>query len=222
MVLSNMTSMGWRPSWQQQDVEIKEINLEYNGFYQLNRLRLRHKCFSGEWSSWLIREQIRRVHAAAVLLYDPNQDKVVLVEQFRVGMIDPTEKHSPWLLEIVAGLIDDKESAHNTARREAEEEAGCHVTQLFEVGEFYNTPGGFNEKTTVFCGICEAPATGGIHGIGHEHEDIRVHVLPSAMVLSVVQQGKFVSSAATIIALQWLAQQLANGNMTTLLQAQQA
>src|SRR5690554_7851398 len=46
---------------------------------------------------------------------------LVLVEQFRIGALDKSPV--PWLLEIVAGLIDTDEEPAEVARREAREEA---------------------------------------------------------------------------------------------------
>jgi len=74
-----------KKSWQNEDVEIKENNLIHKGAYQLNQLSLRHRCFSGEWSPWILREQVTRADAAAILLFDPKEAHFVLVEQFRVG-----------------------------------------------------------------------------------------------------------------------------------------
>lgn len=201
----------WVPSWQHEDVEFEKTNLGYRGFYSVQQLRLRHKCFSGEWSNWLEREQVRHSDAAAVLLIDPIQSKLVLVEQFRVGLLGmPT---SPWLLEIVAGLLEPGEKPEETVLREAKEEANCQIRQLLPIGAFYNSPGGFAEKTTLFCGIIDATGVGGIHGVGTEHEDIRVHVLDLFAVLALLQNGSFLTSSSTMIALQWLALSMKNGHL---------
>lgn len=207
-----MATPVWVPSWQHEDVELEKTNLSYKGFYSVQQLRLRHKCFSGEWSPWLLREQVSHSDAAAVLLVDPQQQKLVLVEQFRVGMLG-REPTSPWLLEIVAGLLEPGEKPEETVIREAIEEANCQILQLFPIGEFYNTPGGFAEKTTLFCGIVNATGVGGIHGIGTEHEDIRVHVLDVQAVLAALENGSFLTSSSTMIALQWLALNTKNGHL---------
>lgn len=202
----------WIPSWQHEDVEFKETNLLHDKFYKLKQFRLRHKCFSGEWSAWLVREQVHHSDAAAVLLVDLKQQKLVLVEQFRVGLLGRSAT-SPWLLEIVAGLLEPNEAPHETVMREAEEEAGCKIQRLFTIGEFYNSPGGFAEKTTVFCGIIDATGIGGIHGVGTEHEDIRVHVLDIDAVFRALEDKSFLTSSSTVIALQWLALNIKNGHL---------
>jgi len=74
----------------------------YEGFYQLDKLTIEHDRYNGQ-TQIIERELLVRHDAVCVLLYDPTKDKVVLIEQFRVGAI---EHSNPWLLEIVAGLIE--------------------------------------------------------------------------------------------------------------------
>src|SRR5688572_15457731 len=119
-----MTDSSWVPAWKMQDVEIQKENLMYDGVFKVRQYVLRHRLFEGPWSDWLTREFVKRQDAAAVILYDPHQHRVVMVEQFRVGMLNQASR-SPWMLEIVAGLIDEGESIENTIYREAKEEAGC-------------------------------------------------------------------------------------------------
>jgi ADP-ribose pyrophosphatase len=199
-----MTPWNWLPAWQQTDVEIKADNSVYRGFYHVREFELRHRCFSGQWSAWLKREQIRRADAAAVLLWDPEQDKIIMIEQFRMGLMGVYADQSPWLLEIVAGLLDSGEDPAQTVRREALEEAGYEISTLHPLGQFYNTPGGFSEKTHLFCGIVTAREKGEIHGLAHDHEDILTHVLDAGVVINALETGKLVTSASTVIALGWL------------------
>ncbi len=194
----------WTPSWQHEAVEIKSNNYIHKGFYHIQECILRHKCFSGEWSPWLKREQIKSRDAAAVLLVDSQEHQLVLVEQFRVGVLN-RQPENPWLLEVVAGLLEENEAPQETMVREAQEEAGCKVQDWMIIGEFYNSPGGFAEKTTLFCGLVQAKGVSGIHGVGTEHEDIRVHVLDIAATLSAFKAGTLLTSSSTVIALQWLA-----------------
>ncbi len=182
--------------------EIIEREVGYQGFFRLERYRLRHELFSGGVSGVLTRELFERGHAAAVLPYDPERDAVVLIEQFRVGALD--DAHGPWLLEIVAGVMEEGESAKDLVRREAMEEAGCVIHELQPICEFLVSPGGTSERISLFCGRVDSRQAGGVHGVHEEGEDIRVHVLPLSEALRDVAQGK-IRSASPIIALQWLA-----------------
>ncbi len=182
--------------------EIIEREIGYQGFFRLERYRLRHELFSGGISRVLTRELFERGHAAAVLPYDPERDAVVLIEQFRIGALD--DAHGPWLLEIVAGVMEEGESAEHLVRREAMEEAGCVIHELQPICEFLVSPGGTSERISLFCGRMDSRQAGGVHGVHAEGEDIRVHVLPFPEALRYVAQGK-IRSASPIIALQWLA-----------------
>ena len=90
------------------DVEIIEKTVCYEGFFRIERYRLKHRLYNGSWSGEIVRELFERGHAAAVLPYDPVRDEVVLIEQFRVGAL--AAPGGPWLMEIVAGVIDGDET----------------------------------------------------------------------------------------------------------------
>lgn len=109
-------------------VEIIERENCFRGFYRLDRIKLRHRQFAGNMGPQLTRELFVRHDAVCVLPYDPQRDEVVLIEQFRVGAIDKAA--NPWLLELVAGLIDKDEQPEEVARREAVEEADLILVHI--------------------------------------------------------------------------------------------
>lgn len=182
-------------------VEILDHTVCYDGFFRMEKYRLRHRLFRGDWSRVLTRELFARGHAAAVLLYDPTLDAVVLIEQFRIGALDYAG--GPWLVEIVAGIIEDGETPEDVVRREAMEEANCPVDDLIPICDYFVSPGGTSERLALFCGRVDASQVGGIHGLAEEVEDIRVMVVPFAEAIQQMHAGH-VHSAAPIIALQWL------------------
>jgi ADP-ribose pyrophosphatase len=183
--------------------EVLDKSVCYSGFFRMEKYRLRHELFSGGWSPEIIRECLERGHAVAALLYDPEQDRVVLLEQFRVGALE--FPGGPWLLEIVAGIIDHPgETTEDVARRETVEESGCELLDLVPICHYLVSPGGTSESITLFCGrVDTAIVTSGVRGIASEHEDIRVHVVSRAEALDLLHAGR-INSAAPIIALQWL------------------
>ncbi|KFB67452.1 NUDIX domain-containing protein [Candidatus Accumulibacter vicinus] len=185
-----------------QDVEIIEQEICYQGFFRLERLRLRHRLFAGGMSPAIVRETIEKGDVAAVLLYDPQRDEVVMIEQFRIGArADP---RGPWLLEIVAGLIENGETPAAVACREAMEEAGCTVTDLLPISSFYTSPAKTSQRTHLFLGRVDSRNAGGIHGLAHEGEDIRVVCLAAEQAVVLAEQGR-IDSAWPLVALWWFA-----------------
>jgi len=182
--------------------EIIDREIGYQGFFRLEKYRLRHTLFAGGWSDEITRELFMRGNCVAVLLYDPDADKVVLIEQFRVGSLLQPEK--AWMLEIVAGAIEEGETAEEVAYREAMEEAGCEIQELMMINEFYTTPGGSSEWITLFCGKVDSTHVGGIHGLDHEHEDIFVRAVYFDEVYQMLED-RMIESAIPILAIQWLA-----------------
>jgi ADP-ribose pyrophosphatase len=182
-------------------VDVRQRSLHYEGFLKLESFNLRHSLFQGGWSDYLDREVISRANAVAVLLFDPQQNKVVLIEEFRVGAINDPE--SAWVIELVAGYCEEGESLIDVMHRELQEEAGLQVHRHEVVIEFYSNPGICTDKVTVICAQVDASKAGGIHGVPSEGEDIRVVVYPFEEVGELLEKG-ILSSPSPIIALQWL------------------
>jgi ADP-ribose pyrophosphatase len=185
------------------DVEIIETETAWRGYFRIDRLRLRHRLFAGGWGQELTREVFERGHAAALLPYDPERDEVVLIEQFRVGALTAGADH-PWLTEIVAGIIEDGETAEEVVRREVVEEAGCRIADLEPVMDLFPTPGGSSERIAIFVGRVDSSDIGGIHGLMDEGEDIRVFTEPFYAALERLAKGGITNMTA-VVALQWLA-----------------
>lgn len=178
------------------------VNTEskYQGFFKIDSCHLRHETYSGGEVE-VQRELFHRGDAVAVLLYDPAKDRVVLIEQFRVGALNDVD--GPWLLEIVAGVIEEGESVKDVARRECHEEAGIEVHSFEPVYSFYSSPGGCSEKIHVLCALVDSDEASGIHGLDDEGEDIRVLVIDYSELHDLLAAGR-INSAIPLVALQWL------------------
>jgi ADP-ribose pyrophosphatase len=176
----------------------------FQGYFRVERLHLQHDRFDGSPSRVFTREIFHRSpQVAGVLLFDPQHDKVVLVEQFRTAPADAGAT-DPWMTEIVLGMVDAGETPEQAARREAVEEAGCEVTALHPIAGYYSSPGGTSEYIHLFVGRINAPAEGGVFGVDSENEDIRVHVMEATRAISLLYAKK-IHDAQTLIALQWFA-----------------
>jgi len=189
------------PGLSRDDVEILEKRTVWKGRFQIDRYTLRHKLHGGGWSEPFVREVFERGHAAAVLPYDPTLDRVVLIEQFRPGAY-AAGRH-PWLVEIVAGIIDPGETAEAVVRREAWEEAHVELGEVEEIASCLVTPGACSESLDIFVGRTDAKNAGGVYGLAHEHEDIRVFTLATDEAAALLA-GRKIENAVAIIALQWL------------------
>ena len=184
------------------EYEIIERQTPFRRYFRIDNYKLRHRCFDGGWAQPVWRELFERGHAVAVLPYDPLRDEVVLQEQFRVGALDAPG--GPWLLEIVAGIIDAGEGVEEVARREALEEAGLTLQELHHIQDYLVSPGGTTETVALFVGRADSNSAGGVFGLAEEAEDIRVSVLPFEQAMAEMQERP-INAATIVIAMQWLA-----------------
>jgi ADP-ribose pyrophosphatase len=174
----------------------------YKGFFSLLEYRFRYRKFDGSISQEVSREILERGQAVVLLAYDIKRDAVVMIEQLRIAAIE-TEQ-SPWLLELVAGMVDHQgESLEQVARREAMEEAGITIGRIKPIMSYLASPGGLTEKLHVFIGEVDASSAKGVHGLAEENEDIKVHVISREQAYYWIENG-IINNAASIIAIQWL------------------
>lgn len=188
------------PKFNVDDVKIKNIQPLYDGFFKMQRYEFVHRLYNGGWSELVKREIFERGHAVAVLPYDPATQEFVLIEQFRVGAV-PTSDH-PWLIEVVAGIIEEGETPQDVVHREAKEEAGISLSHLTAATSYLSSPGGTTERIHIYMAQTDATQAHGIHGLDTESEDIRVHRVAETQALEWLQNGH-IDNAAAIIALQW-------------------
>ncbi|MBG23104.1 MAG: ADP-ribose diphosphatase [Idiomarinaceae bacterium] len=185
-----------------EDYQIIEKTTVRKGFLSIFKYRLKHRLFAGGWSQEFEREVMDRGHAVMVIPYDIARDRLVVLEQFRIGALQQEE--SPWLLEFVAGMIDKpEESAASVAQRELDEEAGVTAEKMHYALTYLSTPGGCTEKISIYIGEVDSSQAASHGGLATENEDIKVHVLPRSEVMELLEQGK-INNAASVIGLQWL------------------
>jgi ADP-ribose pyrophosphatase len=182
--------------------DIRAHETVYRGFFRIDRYRLRQRYRDG-WTPEITREVIVRRPAVGVLLYDPDRDAVVLIEQLRLPA--HLAGFPARQIEIVAGLIDGDEDAAAVAAREVREETGLSlIGDLVPIRRFLPSPGGSTEAVDLFCGRVDTSNAGGIHGLAEEYEEIRVIPKSSAEALAMAESGAITNGIA-LLALDWFA-----------------
>ena len=188
----------------QEDMEIVAEKTLYKGFFTLKQIQFKHKLFAGGESEIVTRELLIKGAASAVIAYDPKADSVVLVEQVRIGAAyHPDPMRSPWLLELIAGMVEKDEKPEEVALRESKEEAGITVKNLTHCLSVWDSPGGTVERLYLFVGKVDSTQAKGIHGLADENEDIRVHVVKREQAYQWMCEGK-IDNGIAVIGLQWL------------------
>ncbi|MGJ8545492.1 MAG: NUDIX domain-containing protein [Sulfitobacter sp.] len=184
------------------EVQVQSHNRAYADYFMFDEYQLRHSKFDGSLSDVLDRGVFVTVDVAIVLPYDPVRDRVLLVEQFRIGPWRRGDK--PWQLEPIAGRLDPGEAPDDCARREAQEEAGISIGALEKIAECYPSPGTSTEFYHMYVGICDLPdEVAGLGGLPAEYEDIRSHLL-SFEALMAMNAGCAVANAPLVTASYWL------------------
>jgi ADP-ribose pyrophosphatase len=184
------------------EVELLGRVICHSGFLTLASYRLRHSLYGGGCSGVCERECLEAPNAAAVMLYDPIRDQVVMVEQFRVGALGLGR--GAWLVEPAGGVIAAECDPAQAGLREVHEETGCPAWGIESIASFYVSPGFTTQRLHLFCALTDASAAAGHHGISAEGEDTRVIVLEADHAIAGIGGGRMDTMPA-IMALQWLA-----------------
>ena len=191
------------------DVEVFNKSTAFDGFFRIDRYSLRHHSFKGGWGPSVNREIFERGHAVAVLPYDPNLDRLIMTQQFRIGAYTArnsewfANNYSPWLIEGVAGIIEAGEKPEDVASRETIEETGCFIEKLEYIGHYFVSPGGSSESIFSYLGKIDSKKGGGIYGIADEGEDLKTFAVPIEEAFSWIDNDN-VSNGTTLIMLMWL------------------
>ena len=191
-----------RRGFTRDDVRVERVERPYVDYFAVEDLRLSHRTFAGSWQGPMDRAVFASGDAVAVLPYDPRSGQVLLIEQFRPATY-ARGAAAPWLLEPIAGRIDSAQDAEQTARREAEEEAGITLGRLDPLPGFYSSPGCLTEHMSCFVGEADLSDAGGIHGLEGENEDIRSILVEADALRGVLASGE-VENGPLIVLIQHL------------------
>ncbi|QFU74827.1 NUDIX domain-containing protein [Halioglobus maricola] len=183
------------------DVRVLAQETAFQGYFQVRRVTLQYRAFGGGWVEPQVREIFERGDAVGVLPYDPINDSVVLIEQFRPGAI--RGDNSPWMLELIAGIVEPGEEDTDVVHREAMEEAGCELSRLEPIATVLPSAGACTEQVRLFCGRVTTAAVGGVRGLPEEGENILVHSVPVAEAFDLLERDAM-PNGHTLISLLWL------------------
>jgi len=183
------------------DVRVLSEEMAYQGYFSVRKLTLQYRAFDGGWVEPQVREVFERGDAVGVLPYDPVSDSLVMIEQFRPGAMRASD--SPWMLELIAGIVEPQESDEQVVHREAMEEAGCAISELEAIATVLPSAGACTEQVRLFCGRVSGEVGTGVHGLAEEGENILVHAVPVADAFELVAQNR-IPNGHTLISLLWL------------------
>ncbi len=183
-------------------IDVLHQEVTYEGSCRVKAIDLRHSLHAGGMSKPRRYDVFTRGNGVAVIPYDPIQDRLVLLEQFRPGAFLAHEH--PFMTEIIAGFIEDGEKPEDVAHRETWEETHLNVRALVPAGSFLISPGGCADKMHLFAAWIDAPSVGGIYGLVDEQEDLRIFTVDWPTIVKKLEDHYF-NNAVTILGLQWLA-----------------
>lgn len=184
------------------DLTIVKKEVIWQGYFRMLKYYFTHSLFNGGTSDIVERELFERDTAVAVIPYDPITDEIVLVEQIRVGAFE--HNVNPWMVELVAGMIEEGETSEDVAKRELFEETGLECQHIEKIMSYLVSPGGTSEKIDLYFAYVDAKTANSIAGLESEHEDIKTHRLSVTDVINQLSESKF-QNGVTITGLQWLA-----------------
>ena len=178
---------------------INKKNL-YSGFFSLDKYEFIHEKHNGEWTSAVEREVFSGAHVSTLLPYDPIKKEIILIQQFRAGALSRYDEN--YLLEIVAGIVDEGENPEQTAIRECFEETGCEVKKIHPIQSYFPAPGSSESYYHLYLGEIQAFEGERIKGLEKENEDILVKSFKIEEVKQMLKEKK-IMNGLTLIALQW-------------------
>ena len=186
---------------------MKKVSIENKRYiledvFKVDEAYLRYEKFNGEMSGTVRRISLERGDSVAILIFNTNTNKIILVSQFRYPSY---KKGDGWPIEAIAGIIDTDEKAEEAARREVQEEAGLNITALEHITTFYPSPGGSSERIFLYYSEVsrEQSKDGDVGGLLCEGEDIKSYEVTLEEALGKIKSGE-IMDAKTIIAIYWL------------------
>ncbi|MEQ8546826.1 MAG: GDP-mannose pyrophosphatase NudK [Cyclobacteriaceae bacterium] len=181
-------------------MKVKNIKRELlsENWFKLEKITFDYRKEDGSWEKQQ-REAYDRGNGAVILLYNQDNQSVILTRQFRM----PTYLNgnaSGMLIEACAGLLDDND-AETCIKLETQEETGYEVKEVKKIMKAYMSPGSVTEILHFFIAQYQPnmkQSDGG--GLSSEQEEIEVLEIPFEKALDMVSNGE-IQDAKTIMLL---------------------
>lgn len=182
------------------DYRILKEDIVLDDFFQIHKATIAHDSYNDKSEIKAIRLALDRGNSAAVLIYEKDTDQFLFTEQFRYPS---SRRDVPFILELVAGAVDEGEEPIESAKREVLEEIGYKVEEMKLIHTYFPSPGMSAEVVYIFyteVTTAQQILEGG--GSKGEKEDIKLVKLPRKQIQEKLTK-QFFNNSITIIGLQW-------------------
>jgi len=186
-------------------VVVHAKNRVFDGFFKIDEVEVSYERFDGQMSKRLRRLCFERGDSVAAIIFNPDLQRAVFVNQFKY----PTYEKGPgWIIETVAGTVEDGEAPESAVRREVLEEIGYEAQKVDLIATFYVSPGGSSERVLLYyVEVCAAGKVARGGGIPSEGEDIETVEFSVDELDALLSMGS-IQDAKTIVGIQWLQKRL--------------
>lgn len=155
------------------NVDIKSKKTVFRGRYRIDEYVFDFDRAAGKGRlEDVTRLVFERGDSAAALIHDVERDVIVLAEQFRIATHD---KGPGYIVEAMAGSVEEDEEPEDCIRREMLEEVGYRAGNLTLVSNGYVSPGSSSERIFLYYApvktedLVDPKAS----GVAAEKEDVR-------------------------------------------------
>jgi ADP-ribose pyrophosphatase len=169
-------------------------------FFKVDEAAVSFERSDGSMSTAVRRLVFERGDSVAAIVWHRESRCLLFTEQFRFPTLG---KGDGWLIEVMAGMIDARDTPESSVRRELEEELGYSPDVIEHIATFFVSPGGSSERIWLYyTEVSESCHSSQGGGLIHEHEDIRIVRMSPEEARTALRDGK-VADAKTVIGLQW-------------------